>query len=121
MWVPPVRPGREHDTTCARHLGLIDVLNRVAPSWTCRLWSTSATRTPATASVTPSKSAPEVHCAEAQQTYNKVVRGIHGVCERTSSVLETTFKALRRVSLDPSRITEIAAATLFLLQIEHAA
>jgi hypothetical protein len=30
LWVSPVRPGREHDTTCARHHGLIDALNRIA-------------------------------------------------------------------------------------------
>lgn len=29
-WVSPVRSGREHDTICARHHGLIDALNRVA-------------------------------------------------------------------------------------------
>ncbi|MGW7825064.1 transposase family protein [Streptomyces puniciscabiei] len=56
---------------------------------------------------------------EAQQTYNKVVRGIHGVCERANSLLKTTFKALQRVSLDPGRITQIAAAALVLLQLEY--
>ena len=30
LWVSPVRPGREHDTTCARHHGLIDALNHLA-------------------------------------------------------------------------------------------
>ena len=43
----------------------------------------------------------------------------HGVCERANSLLKTTFKALRRVSLDPSRITKIAAAALVLLQLEY--
>jgi hypothetical protein len=56
---------------------------------------------------------------EEQQTYNKVIRSIHGVCERANSLLKTTFKALRRVSLDPSRITKIAAAALVLLQLEY--
>jgi len=28
--MPPARPGREHDTTCARAHGLIDALNRSA-------------------------------------------------------------------------------------------
>src|SRR5262249_27742005 len=32
---------------------------------------------------------------------------------------KTTFKALRRVSLDPGRITQIAAAALVLLQLEY--
>jgi hypothetical protein len=38
---------------------------------------------------------------------------------RVRSPLKTTFKALRRVSLDPSRITKIAAAALVLLQLEY--
>jgi hypothetical protein len=54
-----------------------------------------------------------------QQTFNKVIRGIHGVCERTNALLKVTFKALRRVSLDPGRITQIAAAALGLLQLEY--
>lgn len=49
----------------------------------------------------------------------EVIRGIHGICERANSLLKTTFKALRRVSLGPSRITKIAAAALVLLQIEY--
>ncbi|MDT0469715.1 transposase family protein, partial [Streptomyces gibsoniae] len=56
---------------------------------------------------------------EAQQTFNRVIRGIHGMCERANALLKTTFKALRRVSLDPSRITQIAAAALVLLQLEY--
>ncbi|GGW54333.1 hypothetical protein GCM10010320_39040 [Streptomyces caelestis] len=66
----------------------------------------------------PVKKPAEGELTEAQQTDNKVVRGIHGVCERANSLLKTTFKALRRVSLDPSRITKIAAAALVLLQLE---
>jgi hypothetical protein len=38
---------------------------------------------------------------EAQQSYSKVIRGIHGVCERADSLLKTTFKNLRRINLDP--------------------
>lgn len=34
-------------------------------------------------------------------------------------LLKTTFKALRRVSLDPGSITRIARAALVLLQLEH--
>lgn len=54
-----------------------------------------------------------------QQAYNTVICGIHGVCERANSLLKTTFKALRMVSLDPSGITWIARAALVLLQLEH--
>lgn len=30
IWVSPIRPGREHDTTCARAHGLVEALNRLA-------------------------------------------------------------------------------------------
>ncbi|MER6572837.1 hypothetical protein ABT288_43465 [Streptomyces sp. NPDC001093] len=43
-----------------------------------------------------------------------------GACQ-SYALLKVTFKALRRVSLDPSAITRIARAALVLLQLEHAA
>lgn len=82
-------------------------------SWTCRPWSTSATRTPTT--LPP----PRQKARRRRTGRGKVIRGIHGVCERANSLLKTTFTALRRVSLDPSGITKIAAAVLVLLQIER--
>jgi hypothetical protein len=48
-----------------------------------------------------------------------VIRGVHAVAERANALLKVTFKALRRVSLDPSAITRIARAALVLLQLEH--
>jgi hypothetical protein len=54
-----------------------------------------------------------------QQTFNKVIRGIHAVAERANALLKVTFKALRRVSLDPASITRITRAALVLLQLEH--
>lgn len=50
-----------------------------------------------------------------QKTFNKVIRGIHGVAERANALFKVTFRALRRVSLDPGSITRIARATLALL------
>jgi hypothetical protein len=41
------------------------------------------------------------------------------VCERANFLLKTTFKALRRVSLGPGRITQVAAAALVLLRLEY--
>lgn len=35
--------------------------------------------------------------------YNLIVRGVHGIAERANSLLKTTFKALRRVSVCPWR------------------
>jgi hypothetical protein len=48
-----------------------------------------------------------------------IVRGVHGVAERANSLLKTTFKALRRVSVCPRRIGAITKAALVLLHLEH--
>jgi hypothetical protein len=44
---------------------------------------------------------------------------VHRIAERANSLLKTTFKALRRVSLRPWRIGAIAKAALALLHLEH--
>jgi hypothetical protein len=50
---------------------------------------------------------------------NLLVRGIYAPAERATSLLKTTFKALRLVSLDPSGITGITRAAFVLLHLEH--
>src|SRR5205814_3217958 len=49
---------------------------------------------------------------DVQKTYNKVHNGIRAIGERGNSLLKTTFKALRNVSLCPWQIGKIAAAAL---------
>ncbi|GAA3871578.1 IS5-like element IS470 family transposase [Streptomyces lacrimifluminis] len=119
IWVSSVRPGREHDTTCARHHGLVDALNRIAAELDMPTLVDLGYENAGDGFRHPVKKPAGAELTEAQQTYNKVIRGIHGVCERANSLLKTTFKTLRRVSLDPSRITKIAAAALVLLQLEY--
>ncbi|MER5915015.1 transposase family protein [Streptomyces sp. NPDC001982] len=119
IWVSPVRPGREHDTTCARHHGLVDALNRLADQLGIPTLVDLGYENAGAGFRHPVKTPAGGELTEAQQTFNKVIRGIHGVCERANSLLKVTFKTLRRVSLDPSRITQIAAAALVLLQLEY--
>ncbi|MGI5517320.1 HARBI1 family protein [Streptomyces sp. CA-106131] len=119
IWVSPVRPGREHDTTCARHHGLLDALNRLADQLGTLTLVDLGYENTGDGFRHPVKKPAGGELTEAQQTFNKVIRGIHGMCERANALLKTTFKALRRVSLDPSRITQIAAAALVLLQLEY--
>ncbi len=109
--VSPVRPGREHDSTCARHHGLIDALNRIVAELDIPNLADLGYENAGDGFRHPVKKPAGGELTETQQTYNKVIRGIHGVGERANSLLKTTFKALRGVSLDPSRITKIAAAT----------
>jgi hypothetical protein len=97
----------------------VDALNRIAAELDMPILVDLGYENAGTGFRHPVKKPAGGELTEAQQTYNKVIRGIHGVCERANSLLKTTFKALRRVSLDPSRITKIAAAALVLLQLEY--
>lgn len=119
LWVSPVRPGREHDTTCARAFGLIDALNRLAATLDIPTLTDLGYENAGSGFRHPVKKPKGGELDEAQQTFNKVIRGVHGVAERANALLKVTFKALRRVSLDPSGITRIARAALVLLQLEH--
>ncbi|GAA1772318.1 hypothetical protein GCM10009834_33400 [Streptomonospora arabica] len=42
--------------------------------------------------------------SEDDKAYNQLIRGVHRVAERASCLLKATFKARRRVSLNPWRI-----------------
>ena len=67
----------------------------------------------------PIKKEENIGLSESARQYNLIVRGIHGIAERANSLLKTTFKALRRVSVDPWRIGAVAKAALVLLHLEH--
>lgn len=114
-----MRPGREHDTTCARTHGLVDALKALAGDACLPTLVDRGYENVGAGFRHPVKKPKNGRLTEAQQTYNYAIRGIHGVCERANSLLKTTFKALRRVGLDLSRITEIAAAALVLLHLEY--
>ncbi|PZT76862.1 IS5/IS1182 family transposase [Streptomyces sp. AC1-42W] len=119
IWVSPVRPGREHDTTCARTHGLVDALNRFAATLGIPTLTDLGYENAADGFRHPVKKPKGGELTEEQRTFNAAIRGIHGVAERANALLEVTFKALRRVSLDPAAITRIARAALVLLQLEH--
>ncbi|MER5915893.1 transposase family protein [Streptomyces sp. NPDC001982] len=119
LWVSPVRPGREHDTTCARAHGLLDALNRLAATLGIPTLTDLGYENAGAGFRHPVKKPKGSELTEDAQAFNKVIRGIHGVAERANALLKVTFKALRRVSIDPSAITRIARAALVLLQLEH--
>jgi hypothetical protein len=51
--------------------------------------------------------------------FNTTHNGLRAIGERGNSLLKTTFKALRHVSLCPWKIGAIVAAALVLLHTEH--
>jgi hypothetical protein len=69
---------------------------------------------------TPARPAPATpQLSVEQRTVNMLHSAIRALAERGNSLLKTTFKALRRVSLCPWRIGAITAAALVLLHTEH--
>jgi hypothetical protein len=120
VWVSLVRPGREHDTTCAkRATALMPALAQAAAEGMPTLTDLGYEGLAGPALRMPVKKIKGVELGEAQQQYNLLVRGVHALAERANSLLKTTFKALRRVSLCPWRIGAIAKAALVLLHLEH--
>lgn len=119
LWTSQVRPGREHDTSALRaHAEILPAL----AAWTGDERPvlgdlgyegeaeiiTVAHKTPAGGKLT-----------DEQKDRNKAHNAKRAIGERANSLLKTTFKALRRVSLCPWNIGKIVAAALVLLHIEH--
>lgn len=102
-------PGREHDTTCAKaatELALEQAASEGMPTLTDLGYEGLA----GSALRTPAKKAKGAEYSNAQKQYNLIFQGLYGTAERANSLLETTFKVPRRVSMRPWRIGAIARA-----------
>ena len=120
LWTSGVRPGREHDTTCAKaETGLLPALEKVATDQGLLTLTDPGYENLSAAMWHPVKKPAGQELTHEQKACNQLIRGVHGVAEHANSLLKTTFKALRRVSLDPWRIGAITRAGLVLLQLEH--
>jgi hypothetical protein len=119
IWTSGVRPGREHDTTALRaHAEALPLL----AEWTDDLHAVLADlgyEGERAALTTPIKQAPGRRLTDDQRTVNLLHAATRAPAERGNSLLKTTFKALRRVSLCPWRIGAITAAALVLLHHQH--
>ncbi|MHA6632167.1 HARBI1 family protein [Pseudonocardia sichuanensis] len=119
VWTSPVRPGREHDTTCARaHPDLLPTLD----AWTDTGHAALADlgyEGENQRLTCPFKAVRGQKLSVEQRTVNTLHSATRALAERGNSLLKTTFKALRRVSLCPWRIGAITAAALVLLHHEH--
>jgi hypothetical protein len=120
LWTSEVRPGREHDTTCAKAAdGLLPTLEEAATDANLLTLTDLGYENLSPALRHPVKKPKGTDLTDEQRAYNQVIRGIHAVAERANSLLKTTFKALRRISLDPWRIGAIVRAAYVLLRLEH--
>lgn len=119
LWTSPVRPGREHDTTCLRtHPGMLDTLTQIRGD--LRTLTDLGYEGEAGTVAVAFKKPKTGELTSRQQTFNHAHNRLRAVGERGNSLLKVTFKALRNISLDPWRIGDIVAAALVVLHIDHA-
>jgi hypothetical protein len=119
IWTSPVRPGREHDTTALRtHPEALPLL----AEWTDAEHAALADlgyEGEREALTTPIKHSAERRLTADERCVNLLHAAVRAPAERGNSLLKTSFKALRRVSLCPWRIGAITAAALVLLHHMH--
>lgn len=118
LWTSPVRPGREHDTTALRHHDILPTLT----AWTgddLRVLGDLGYEGEQATVTTAFKKPKNRSCTAVQQQFNRAHNAVRAIGERGNSLLKTTFKALRNVSLCPWTIGRITAAALVILHIEH--
>jgi hypothetical protein len=119
IWTSGVRPGREHDTTALRsHAEALPLLAEWADEDHAAL-ADLGYEGERTALTTPIKHGAGRRLTNDQRTVNLLHAATRAPAERGNSLLKTTFKALRRVSLCPWRIGAITAAALVLLHHVH--
>jgi hypothetical protein len=119
IWTSPVRPGREHDTTCLRaHAEVLPALTEWTDQTHAVLGDLGYEGEQA-ALTTPVKKVAGRPLSDDERTVNALHAATRALAERGNSLLKTTFKALRRVSLCPWRIGAITAAALVLLHHVH--
>ena len=119
IWTSGVRPGREHDTTALRsHAEALPLLAEWADEDHAAL-ADLGYEGERTALTTPIKHGAGRRLTDDQRTVNLLHAATRAPAERGNSLLKTTFKALRRVSLCPWRIGAITAAALVLLHHVH--
>jgi DDE superfamily endonuclease len=119
IWTSDVRPGREHDTTALRtHPEALPLLTEWTDAEHVAL-ADLGYEGERTALTTPIKKTSDAPLTDDQRTVNLLHAATRAPAERGNSLLKTTFKALRRVSLCPWRIGAITAAALALLHHMH--
>jgi len=118
LWTSPVRPGREHDTTAVRtHTDILPLLTEIADD--LRTLGDLGYEGEADTITVAFKKPKHGELTDIQHVFNKAHNGLRAIGERGNSLLKTTFKALRNVSLCPWKIGDIVAAALVLLHVEH--
>jgi DDE superfamily endonuclease len=118
LWTSDVRPGREHDTTALRtHEEILPLLAEIRQD--LRTLADLGYEGESDTVTVAFKKPKDGELTDIQQQFNKAHNGLRAIGERGNSLLKTTFKALRNVSLCPWKIGSIVAAALVLLHLDH--
>ncbi len=115
VWVSPVCPGSTHDITAARtHVlpalypaaaaGIVTLTDKGYQGAGIGIWH-------------PHRLRADAHVDDV--TRNKLLTSLRAVAERGNALIKNTWRALRLITLDPARITEITAAALVLLHLQR--
>lgn len=119
IWTSPVRPGREHDTTCARnHPGLLEALD----AWRDddhHVLADLGYEGERDRFVLPVKKTRGVALTEDQACLNALHSATRALAERGNALLKMTFTGLRHVTISPGRIGSMTASALVILHLEH--
>jgi hypothetical protein len=113
VWVSDVEPGSTHDITAAR----IHALPALYPTAAAGL-PTLTDKGYAGAGIgiqVPTKG--HALCSD-NRARNRLINALRAPAERANSLLKNTWRALRRITLDPWRIGPITTAALVLLQLQ---
>jgi hypothetical protein len=120
LWTSEVRPGREHDVTCLRtHEGLLDAIREWTGQQDQHALGDLGYEGEPEVFILPIKKTKGTKLTDDQKMHNWLQAYARARAEQANSLLKTTFKALRRVSLSPDRIGDIVAGALVLLHQEH--
>lgn len=115
-WVSPAEPGSTHDITAAR----AHVLPALYPAAAHGL-PTLADKGYISAGIGIMVPIKGSNLAPDNRTRNTIITALRAPAERANALLKRTWKALERITLDPSRITAIIAAALVLLHLQRPA
>lgn len=115
VWVSPVSPGSTHDITAARRFvlpalypaaaaGLVTLTDKGYQGAGIGIWH-------------PQRLKKNPHLDNV--TRDRMLTSLRSVAERGNALIKNTWRALRLVTLDPHRLTEITAAALVLLHLQR--
>ncbi len=114
LWTSPVEPGSTHDITAARK----HCLGALYPMAAAGL-PTLADKGYQSAGIGVYHPIKGSNLAVDNRTYNSLLTRMRAIGERANALLDQRWRALRHVTLSPTRIGDIVAAALVLTTLER--